>query len=74
MDRLSARPAREEPLYGVKQKIVVVEAVSLWETLRVFQGLWEGGEAGFPQTVRVTALCIMRRLSVSARFERGVQR
>ena len=23
----------------------VVEAVSLWETRRVFQGLWEGGGA-----------------------------
>jgi len=26
----------------------VVEAVSLWETRRVFQGLWEDGGAGFP--------------------------
>jgi hypothetical protein len=24
----------------------VVEAVSLWENRRVFQGLWEGGGAG----------------------------
>jgi hypothetical protein len=35
--------------------MLVVEAVSLWEIRRVFLGLWEGGEAGFPQAVRVTA-------------------
>jgi len=43
--------------------MLVVEAVSLWKTRRVFQGLWEGGEAGFPQAVRVTARSVMRRRS-----------
>lgn len=42
---------------------LVVGAVSLWETRRVFQGLWEGGEAGFPQTARVTAMPVTRRPS-----------
>jgi hypothetical protein len=31
------------PLLEVKRGKLVVEAVRLWETRRVFQGLWEGG-------------------------------
>ena len=53
------------------EHLVVVEGVSLWETPRVFQGLWKGGKAGFPQAVRVTALVVMRPRSISARGERG---
>jgi len=52
----------------------VVEAVSLWETRRVFQGLWEGDGAGFPQAVRVTACSLAPRRSGPVRGEQGASR